>query len=94
MNAGEIVKAWITSFNPNEAEKKMAMDRNEICKQCPSKKEILRTKGWTSMCKECGCPISKKIYTKRYNPCPLGKWEKVDNMFFEDIKLERENKLL
>lgn len=94
MNAGEIIKAWITSFNPNEAEEKMAIGRKAICKECPSRKEILKKRGWTSICKECGCPISKKIYSKTYNPCPLGKWDKVDNLFFEDKIIEKGKHLL
>jgi len=88
MNTNEIVKAWIISFNPTEDEEKMALGRKGICEQCSSKKDILKERGWTSICKECGCPISKKVYTKRYNPCPLGKWVKVDNLFFEDKKIE------
>ena len=94
MNTAEIIKAWITSFNPSEDEQNMALGRKNICEQCPSNKKILRKKGWSSICKECGCPIAKKIYTKTYNPCPLGKWEEIDNMFFEDTKLERGKKLL
>lgn len=94
MNAGEIIKAWITSFNPTKTEEDMALSRKRICEQCPSNKQILKKRGWTSICKECGCPISKKIYTKTYNPCPLGKWEEVDSMFFEEKKLERRKNLL
>lgn len=94
MNAREIVKAWITSFNPNEGEEKMAANRKSICKECPSNKQILKKRGWTSVCKECGCPISKKVYTKSYNPCPLGKWSDVDNLFFEDKKIEKGKNLL
>lgn len=94
MNAGEIIKAWITSFNPTEDEEKMAMGRKEICEQCPSNKKVLKKRGWTALCKECGCPISKKIYTKTYNPCPLGKWSEIDNTFFEEKKLERGKNLL
>ena len=94
MNASEIVKAWITSFNHNEEEEKMATNRKSICKECPSNKQILKKRGWTSVCKECGCPISKKVYTKSYNPCPLGKWADVDNLFFEDKKIEKGKNLL
>lgn len=94
MNTGEIIKAWITSFNPNETEEKMAISRKAICQECPSNKQILKKRGWTSVCKECGCPISKKVYTKSYNPCPLGKWADVDNIFFEDKKIEKGKNLL
>ena len=94
MNPVEIVKAWITSFNPSEDEERMSLARKKICDECPSKASILKRKGWATICKECGCPISKKIYTKTYNPCPLGKWAEVDDMFFEDTKIERGKKLL
>ncbi len=94
MNAGEIVKAWITSFNPSTDEKNMALARKKVCDECPSNKEVLKKRGWTSICKECGCPISKKIYTKSYNPCPLEKWLEVDDMFFEDKKIEKRKRLL
>lgn len=68
----EIAEAWITAFNPTEEEKHKALNRSKICDGCDKKdyNNILRL----YYCKECGCPLSKKIYSSE-NTCPLKKWE-------------------
>lgn len=78
-----IINAWITSINPNEEEKNLATLRREICDSCPSNKETLKGNRWSAKCTMCGCPISKKVYTKEFNACPSGKWEDVDLKFFD-----------
>lgn len=75
-----IVNAWVTSFNPSDDERKLAEDRYSICKECPKIKfkKIIQSE----VCTECGCPISKKIFTLvDDNTCPLGKWNEVDEEF-------------
>lgn len=82
MNFKEILRAWIISFNPNEAEKQIAELRYEICDKCPSRNGIFGV----AVCKECGCPIAKKIFTNTYNPCPLGKWGETDTPYIKKEK--------
>ena len=33
-------------------------------------------------CTSCGCPVSKKVFTSSFNPCPELKWENVDDGIF------------
>lgn len=83
-NIKQIIDAWVTSFNPTEKEKKLAELRGEICKDCPSSKNV----GF-HICSECGCPISKKIFTNEFNACPLEKWGNVDDEYFPNRKKEK-----
>ena len=81
IDLNEITRAWITSYFATEEEKELAQKRYEICLKCPSLKEKhipLRKKHYYQ-CGECGCPIKKKIYSPKYNPCPLKKWDVSDN---------------
>lgn len=88
----EITKAWIDSYFGTIEQKNRANDRNEICQQCPSLKEFFKQHKNISVqqCGECGCPISKKIWSYKFNACPLGKWEDVDkkhkNLFDTELK--------
>lgn len=82
----KILEAWKISANPNEKQAELAKKRLEICEMCPSKNEILKNKKWSHICKECGCPINKKIFTNNYNECPLGKWESIDTQYFKLIE--------
>ena len=78
-----IAKAWIKSYNPSEKDKKLAEKRHNICGKCPYMVESVVFK---YKCKECGCPIGKKIFSETYNDCPLKKWESVDSEFFPPTK--------
>lgn len=77
-NIKTIVNAWATSFNPTNAEKSLAEARLEICNACPSMKTVVGVRTCTS----CGCPVSKKVFTSSFNPCPELKWENVDKGIF------------
>lgn len=77
MNFIEIAKAWITSLNPTEDQKKRSLERIEICNSCEKNKPF---KG-IYICSSCGCPISKKVFSHEYNPCPLKKWEAIDKNY-------------
>ena len=79
MKIKEIIEAWTIANNPTTNQKRLAEARGEICDVCPSKKIKLKI----PICKECGCPISKKIFTNTYNPCPLEKWGDVDAPHFK-----------
>jgi hypothetical protein len=81
MNFKTIFEAWIIANNPTEKQKELAELRYEVCEKCPSKKTIV-----VEICGECGCPISKKIFTNEYNPCSLLKWGEVDEPFMKRKK--------
>lgn len=75
----EIVSAWIKSFNPTDEERKLAESRYEICISCDKRGNNLIG---VEVCKSCGCPLSKKIFTHtQEDSCPLGKWNSIDGEF-------------
>ena len=82
----KIAKAWIASYNPNEKQLNMAKDRYTICDVCPSKVESTM---FNYKCNECGCPISKKIFSSTFNDCPLSKWESIDLKYFPPRKTDK-----
>ena len=55
--------------NPNTvyADDNTAMQRYEICKQCP---ELIQL---TTQCKKCGCIMKAKAKLEKAT-CPIGKW--------------------
>lgn len=83
MDLKEIISTWVTSFSASDSQKKLAEERLKICESCPSIKKVLKKKSWSFICGECGCPVAKKVFTNRYNPCPLQKWENVDVKYFD-----------
>jgi len=91
INIKEIFDAWVTSFNPNEKEAKLAEDRYKVCKGCDFRKEVFKGKEWSLVCGSCGCPLNKKIYSKAINPCPEGKWFEVDkkHKLFNEMKIDK-----
>ena len=76
----EIFKAWKISYNPTNLQGELAIKRMEICDTCDSKKT-----NPVIHCGECGCLLSKKIYTPVIGGCPRGKWVAVE-MDFESKK--------
>jgi len=78
MDVLEIISAWKIANNPTPNQEKLAASRFDICKDCPSKKILTKKLKIATVCGECGCPISKKIFSPKFNPCPLGKWAEVD----------------
>lgn len=68
----EIFTAWKISFNPDEEQSALAARRLEVCSSC---KHNLKTMVGTHVCIECGCPLSKKIFSTEKNPCPENKWD-------------------
>lgn len=81
MNIKEIIDAWITAYKPTDSQLKLANERFEICNACPEKKELV-----VPFCKQCGCPIGKKVFTQSENPCPLKKWGEVDKGKLPELK--------
>jgi hypothetical protein len=81
----EIAEAWLTAANPSDKQKKLAEERYNICLKCPHRKhrngnKILPIN--TEYCDQCGCPLSKKIFSREYSACPMKKWEDIDNIYF------------
>lgn len=85
MDFKEIINAWISRANPSDLEKKIALQRFEICDTCEFKKFVIQNFKSTALCKKCGCPISTKIFSPKQNSCPEGKWKDIDNEFFKSI---------
>jgi hypothetical protein len=78
MDVIEIINAWKIANNPTPKQEELAELRFKICDTCPSKKVITKKLKLATICGECGCPISKKIFTPKFNPCPLKKWGEID----------------
>ena len=76
MSIREIIDAWVRSYNPTDEEKKIAEDRLMICQDCPSYQDITFGKIPKPfyVCKDCGCPIPKKIFAKNKESCPKKIW--------------------
>ncbi len=72
----EIAKAWIAAANPTSEQKLIAESRASICDACP--KKAYQSTMDLYYCSECGCPLSKKIFSPLpgKQACPLAKWEK------------------
>jgi len=72
----EIAESWIISENPSETQLKLAEERLKICVGCDKmvKGTLVEFK-----CSECGCPIHKKIFSPKFDACPLHKWLDVEN---------------
>lgn len=73
----EIFKSWVSAANPTKEETQLAAKRHEICLKC----EWIRNSFlFDTKCGECGCPISKKIFSPAKGACRIGKWDDVDNL--------------
>jgi hypothetical protein len=81
INIKEIIDAWSVSFNPTQTQLNKSIERGRVCEICPSRKVITKKLKLATICGECGCPISKKIFSLEFNPCPLNKWEEVDKKY-------------
>ena len=88
-NYKEIFDAWITSMNPTPLQVEIAQKRLDICKGCEHKKETIKGQKWSTICNACGCPLSKKIFSSLFNPCPKQKWDEVDMSY--NLKLPKKD---
>ena len=78
-NLKTISQSWFDSYFGTDSQRELAKERLNICKMCPSKKELFKNQVWSVICSECGCPINKKIFSKKIKECPLNKWNEVDS---------------
>lgn len=74
----EIFKAWGIAFNPDDKQAELAAQRMEVCDSCNFKKTTP-----VIHCGQCGCALKAKIYSPVNGACPEGKWNKVDNDYFQ-----------
>jgi hypothetical protein len=94
MDLIEIIKAWKIANNPSDSQYQLALQRSEICENCPSKKTITKIFKLGIICGECGCPIEKKVYSIKENACPLGKWKDIDSNYFKNIEFKKTKSVL
>ena len=78
-NLKTISQAWFDSYFGTNEQKLLAQERLKVCDTCPSKEELFKNQNWSVICGECGCPLSKKIFSKKIKECPLNKWNEVDS---------------
>jgi len=96
----EIFKAWMISFDPNDAQSELASKRILICDECEFKsKTMIGPKMYIARCSDCGCALKAKIYTPRTyldginenndsnkGSCPQSKWMEVEKEWLENKK--------
>jgi hypothetical protein len=87
-----IADAWITAAKPTESQKKLAEARWNVCTQCPEFRAKRAITG-EPYCNDCGCPLNKKIFSKVYSECPLGKWKDVDDLLWGDTQKKKKSLL-
>jgi hypothetical protein len=99
-NFKEVFDAWVTSINPTIERQQQADERARICrgdgvtKPCEEYVELIEKKKWTAYCNGCGCPIDKKIFSGKVNPCPLEKWDEIDKKYNTYIGMKHKKTLL
>jgi hypothetical protein len=91
-NIGEIIEAWAQSYAPTPGRSELAKLRYEVCRGCEyfGKRPILADE----YCKDCGCPLSKKVFSKKFNACPQKKWESVDKLFYKENNHKNNNTII
>lgn len=79
----EIAKAWLIAATPSLLQKEIAQKRYNTCLQCvhynPS-----RAVTHDEYCTDCGCPLSKKIFSPKYNACDQGYWQPTDDQYLDE----------
>jgi hypothetical protein len=91
----EIAQAWIISAKPNPAQKKLAEERYDICIHCEHFGESRPITG-EEYCKDCLCPLSKKIFTtlthlSEDKSCPKDKWKDVEDLYWPDTQKKKKS---
>ena len=83
----EIAKAWITAANPNSRQTELATKRYNICLGCSWYRKS-RPITHDEYCGSCTCPLSKKIFSNKFDACPEHFWEDIENEY-KDILSEK-----
>jgi hypothetical protein len=89
----EIFDAWLKSINPTKKQQELAQKRLDIGMGCEYRREVLKGVKWSAYCGDCGCPLSKKVFSDIFNACTKKKWENVDRGYLE-LKPNKEDKTL
>ena len=87
-----IAEAWMISANPTPPQKVLAEARWKVCIGCDEFREHRDITG-EPYCYECKCPLNKKIFSSKFNECPLNKWEDVDTLFLSATKKNKKTLL-
>lgn len=90
----EIFEAWKTSFNPTPEQEELAEKRLEVCLGCEYRKEVLKGIKWSAYCGDCGCPLNKKVFSKKFNPCTKEFWKDVDSKYLEPIPSKKNKTMI
>jgi hypothetical protein len=90
----EIFNAWKISLNPTPKQEELAKLRLEVCLGCEFRKEVVKGLKWSALCKKCGCPLSKKVFSTNYNACPEKLWGEIDSNYLKPIKTKNKNTLI
>lgn len=73
-NRKQILEGIKNATIRNEFVEEIALERNAICDQCPSKGDQCAVPGTAPCCNECGCSLTFKTRSLS-SECPLGKWK-------------------
>ena len=94
INYKEIFDAWVISLNPTPIQQELAKLRLEVCLGCDFRKETIKGLKWSAFCDQCGCPLSKKVFSTSYNACPLKKWENTDSAYIEPKEYKKNKTII
>jgi hypothetical protein len=86
INYKEIFDAWKVSFKPAPWQEELANKRLDVCLKCEFRKEKIKGLKWSALCGKCGCPLSKKVFSPLYDPCPLKKWGSIDSLYLKPLE--------
>lgn len=86
----EIAKSWLIAANPSTLQKEIAQKRYSTCLQCEHYRKT-RAVTHDEYCDDCGCPLSKKIFSPRFSACPQHKWLDIDTQY-KEVYFEKKNK--
>jgi hypothetical protein len=94
INYKEIFDAWIISLNPTSEQQELAKLRLEVCLGCEYRREKIKGLKWSALCKKCGCPLNKKVFSTNYNACPEKLWGEIDSNYLKPHKTKSKNTLI
>ena len=91
----EIVLSWYDVANPKkkDGQVELAQKRYEICLGCEHYRPNRFFKN-DSYCDDCGCPLKGKVYSRKFNACPLNKWIELEKSFESILDKPKETKTI
>jgi hypothetical protein len=79
----EIAKSWLIAAHPTPLQEEIAQKRYHTCLQCEHYNPS-RAITHDEYCEDCGCPLSKKIFSPKYNACDQGNWQLTDDQYLDE----------